>query len=197
MSRAVPRKWILLLAVGALCGYVLALGSRIAKQSYIDETQTADAIVVFGAAEYAGRPSPVLKARLDRGLELYRRGLAPLVIVTGGRGKDPNFSEGTVGRNYLAGKGIPDSALIAETQSDDTNESSERVAAILRANGKKTCLAVSDAYHMYRIKLMMAEQGITTYASPRPWEIRTPRWERWLYCLREVLSITLWRLHIR
>ncbi|MGZ4895009.1 MAG: YdcF family protein, partial [Candidatus Angelobacter sp.] len=95
------KKWLLWLLVLAPACYAAVVYWRIVNQSAHDESRTADAIVVFGAAEYDGRPSPVYKARLDRAAQLYHRGLAPMVIITGGSGNDPRFSEGVVGREYL------------------------------------------------------------------------------------------------
>lgn len=166
------------------------------REANIDETRTADAIVVFGAAEYVGRPSPVYRARLEHAYELFERGLAPLIITTGGSGKDPKFSEGQVGRDYLAKLGVPDVNLIAETQADDTDQSVRRVAVILEANELKTVLLVSDAYHLYRAKRMMERQGITVYVSPRPDSIPKTAWGRWESALREAFSYTLYRLHM-
>ncbi len=90
------------------------------REANVNEARPADAIVVFGAAEYVGHPSPVYRARLDHAYQLFRQGLAPLIITTGGAGKDPKFSEGQVGRDYLAERGVPDVNLIAETQAGDT-----------------------------------------------------------------------------
>src|SRR5215467_3466510 len=139
------KKWPLWLLAAALV-YCAVVHYAIVEQSGKDEARAAAAIVVFGAAEYDGRPSPVYKARLDHAAELYSRGLAPIVITTGGSGADPKFSEGEVGRDYLKTLGIPDAHLIAETQSDDTAESARRVATIMRANQMTSCLAVSDGY---------------------------------------------------
>src|SRR5215467_1828363 len=147
---------ILLILLLVVIGYVSAIYLRIVRQSGKDESRNADAIVVFGAAEYVGRPSPVFKARLDHAAELYRKGLAPIVITTGGAGADPKFSEGEVGKQYLESLGIPDDHLIAETQSRDTAESARRVSAIMHANHMNSCLAVSDGYHIFRIKQMLA-----------------------------------------
>ena len=94
-----------------------------------------------------------------------------MIITTGGAGNDPHFSEGQVGRDYLESRGIPDADLIAETQGGDTDESSQRVAVILRANDMQNCILVSDAYHMFRAKQMMEAQGIKVYISPRPGSI--------------------------
>ena len=161
--------WVVL---GVTAGYFLLICFEIVWQSRRDEARAADAIVVFGAAEYSGRPSPVFRARLDHAITLYSRGLAPYLIITGGAGRDPQFSEGGVGRDYLATRGIGERHLIAETQGENTAESAERVAVIMRANNMRTCVVVSDPYHLYRIKKLMERQGITTYASPRPYASR-------------------------
>src|SRR5438309_3897997 len=119
----------ILAAVALFLSLFLVITSlRIVREAGKQELHPADAIVVFGAAEYAGHPSPVLKARLDHALDLFDRGLAPVVITTGGAGLDPVYSEGGVGREYLAKHGIPDVNLIGETQSSDTAESADRVA---------------------------------------------------------------------
>jgi len=162
----------------------------------VDEARPADAIVVFGAAEYAGRPSPVYRARLEHAYELFEQGMAPLIITTGGAGGDPKFSEGQVGRDYLSKLGVPDVNLIAETQADDTGQSARRVAVILEANQLSSALLVSDAYHLYRAKRMMEREGITVYVSPRPDSIPKTRWGRLLAALREAFSYTLYRLHM-
>lgn len=168
----------------------------IVRQSRHDEAQRADAIVVFGAAEYSGRPSPVYRARLDHALALYHERLAPTVITTGGTAWDPTYSEGGVGRDYLVSKGVNDRDLIAETWSDNTLESAERVAKIMRANGMKSCIAVSDPYHLFRIKKMMEAQGVATYTSPRP-QPGLGEGAKLGHVMREAFSYTLWRLHLR
>ena len=169
---------------------------RIIQQAHTDDARPADALVVFGAAEYDGRPSPVLKARLDHALALYQRGLAPLIITTGGHGLDPTYSEGQVGHDYLLQHGVDETHLIAESQSNDTAESAERVATILRKNGLHTCIAVSDPYHLFRVKQMLAAQGIEVHPSPRPQFFPKGRQQRLLAVARETLSYTLWRLHL-
>ncbi len=168
----------------------------IIHQANTDERRPTDAIVVFGAAEYYGRPSPVLRARLDHGLDLFRQDMAPFVITTGGSGKDPRYSEGGVGHAYLLAHGIPDEALIEETHGGDTAQSAERVGVIMRTNGLRTCLAVSDAYHLFRVKRLMREQGVECYGSPRPGSIPHSLWARFWAVQREVFSYALWKLHI-
>jgi uncharacterized SAM-binding protein YcdF (DUF218 family) len=189
--------WFFGAAVLVLGGYLAATARAIARQAHTDETRHAGAIVVFGAAEYSGHPSPVLRARLDHAYDLYERGVAPLVIVTGGAGDDPTYSEGGVGRDYLIRRGVPDEDLIAETQGEDTEESAQRTANILYANGLRECVAVSDAYHIYRIKHMLGGEGITVYGSPRPGSVPQGRWRRATAALREAFSYTLWRLHVK
>lgn len=205
MSRAVTlaakpgRKRILrllLLALLAVAGFTTHISMRISEEAQRNETQPAGAIVVFGAAEYAGRPSPVYRARLDHAYDLFQRGLAPMIITTGGAGKDPHFSEGGVGREYLVARGIPEPKLIAETQGGDTEQSAGRVAVIMKANGMRTCLAVSDGYHMFRIKQMLGSQGVVVYGAPRPETRPLSGWERVRITLREVLSYTLWKMGI-
>ena len=189
-------RWLLWLALAAFLIYAGVTYARIVRQSRVDEARPADAIVVFGAAQYSGRPSPVFKARLDHGYDLFQRKLAPVLITTGGQGGDPKFSEGGVGHDYLLARGVPDQALIAETQSDDTSESVARVAAIMQRNGMRTCIAVSDPYHLYRIRKMLEREGVTVYTSPRPQAKPQGWWSRNLAVLREVVSYIGWRAHL-
>ena len=188
-------RWIWFL-LGACVLYLGIQYARVAYQARSDETRPADAIVVFGAAEYSGKPSPVYRARLDHAQNLFARGIAPIVITTGGSGGDPVHSEGEVGREYLSEHGIPEKSLIAETQSDDTSESAERVAGIMRRNNMRTCVAVSDGYHLFRIKRMMERQGITVYGAPCPENRPLRRWQKTRIELKEVLSYTFWKLHL-
>ncbi len=157
-SRAKPkrRNWILRMAVVLLLA--LAVGVLgwcrwvyVQIESYAGQDQAApsDAIGVFGAAEYDGRPSPVYRARLDHALALYQRGIAPLIITLGGNGGD-QYNEGAVGREYLEGMGVPESAIIAETESRDTEESARRIAVIARANGLRRLVIVSDGTHLFQ-----------------------------------------------
>ncbi len=180
---------------GAVLFYAWAC-LRVTQQAAVDERRPVDAIVVFGAAEYSGRPSPVLRARLDHGLDLFRQDVAPYVITTGGSGGDLHYSEGGVGRDYLLKNGVPEASLIAETQGGDTAQSAERVAVIMRKNGLKTCLAVSDAYHLFRVKRMMEEEGVECYGSPRPGSIPRTGWARFWAVQREAFSYFLWKFHL-
>ena len=149
------RRWILwsvLVFAGLL---VVALGwcrwvyGQIQSFAGQDQAVPADAIAVFGAAEYSGRPSPVYRARLDHAEALYNRGIAPLIITLGGDGGD-QYSEGGVGREYLMGAGVPESAIIAETESRNTAEAARRLAVIARANGFRRLVA--DARRVTRTR---------------------------------------------
>lgn len=175
--------------------FLAAASVRIVRTASLQETRPADAIVVFGAAEYSGHPSPVLRARLDQGFELFRRGFAPVVITTGGAAADLHFSEGGVGRDYLMHRGIPERNLIAETQGRDTAESAVRVAVIMRANGLHSCVAVSDAYHVFRIRKLLEHEGLgPVYVAPRPDSRPHSVLQRTVAVLREATSYLLWKL---
>jgi len=192
-------RWIFLLAVLVALtaiAFLSVASGHIVHEAGLQQLHPADAIVVFGAAEYVGRPSPVYRARLDHAYDLFQRGLAPVIIATGGSGEDPSFSEGGVGQDYLTRRGIPDHNLIAETRGSDTAESAERVAVILRANHMHSCLAVSDEYHVYRIRKLLEHEGVQVYVAPRPDSRPHSTWLRALAVLREASSYLLWRLHI-
>jgi len=196
-EEASPRgPWLVLLlaATGALLLFSGYIGFRIVSASREMPTHNADAIVVFGAAEYAGRPSPVFRARLDHAFELFQKGLAPVVITTGGAAQDPDFSEGGVGRDYLSRRGIPEKNLIAETQGSDTAQSAVRVANIMRANSMKRCIAVSDAYHVFRIRALLEYEGVPTEVAPRPDSLPRTRWQRFAAVVRESMSYLLWEV---
>jgi uncharacterized SAM-binding protein YcdF (DUF218 family) len=180
----------------AILAFIAASCLSISRMADIQQLHKADAIVVFGAAEYAGRPSPVFRARLDHAFDLYTQGLAPLVITTGGAGEDPSYSEGGVGRDYLIRRGIPEQNLIAETQGADTAQSASRVAVILRTNGLRSCLAVSDEYHVFRIEKLLEHEGVQVYVAPRQGSRPRSAWQRFLAVLREAVSYTAWRLHV-
>lgn len=195
----ITRWWVRLpiLLVGTVVIFLVATCVRVVETAAKQEVHPADAIVVFGAAEYSGHPSPVLRARLDHALELFHRGVAPVIITTGGAAADPNFSEGGVGRDYLMRHGVPERSLIAETQARDTSESAERVAVIMRANGLRSCIAVSDAYHVFRIRKLLEYEGIgPVYTAPRLDTRPHSILQRAEAALREATSYLLWKLGI-
>jgi uncharacterized SAM-binding protein YcdF (DUF218 family) len=198
VNRHPRRRWLLrleALALVTLAAFLTLTGVRIAREGSRQELHPADAIVVFGAAEYSGRPSPVLRARLDHAFDLFQKGIAPVVITTGGAAADPSFSEGGVGRDYLEHRGIPERNLIAETQGSDTAQSALRVAVIMRANGLHSCVAVSDAYHVFRIKRLLEHEGIgPVYVAPRPDSRPHSVVQRAYAVLREACSYFLWKM---
>ncbi len=146
----------------------------------------ADAIMVLGAAQYNGHPSPVLKARLDYGLELWRAGLAPRLVMTGGVGRHDTLSEAEVSRRYAVARGVPDSDVYAERHGVSSALSVREAAAIMRGLGMHHALVVSDAFHMLRLELLALRAGIRPYAAPTPMSrIEAAPDARWRYVLRE------------
>jgi uncharacterized SAM-binding protein YcdF (DUF218 family) len=188
--------WVVALAATTVAAFLGITSVRIVHEAGLQEVHGADAIVVFGAAEYAGRPSPVFRARLDHAYDLFQRATAPVVITTGGSAADPTFSEGGVGHDYLMHRGIPESKLIAETQGSDTASSAERVAVIMSANRMHSCVAVSDAYHVFRIRKLLEHEGVQVYVAPRPDSRPRLAWQRALAVLREAASYMVWKLNI-
>lgn len=169
--------------------------SRIEWFATHDEAAPADAICVFGAAEYDGRPSPVFRARLDHALELYRQGIAPIIIPIGGSGGD-QYSEGSVGETYLQSRGVPEQDIIAETHSTDTEQSARRVAVIARANGFRRLVIVSDGTHLFRIHAICAADGLNVLTSPRAQGAVENTSLKVKRIVHEMLSYTLWRMHL-
>jgi uncharacterized SAM-binding protein YcdF (DUF218 family) len=201
---AVPRhsgrlllRWVGATLIAAAAMWVFWVNGQIQQYAHRDEARPAAAIAVFGAAEYDGRPSPVLRARLDHALVLYQRGLAPLVITLGGGYlADDQHSEGGVGEAYLMAHGVPEQAIIAETESYDTEESAERLAAIARENKLTRIIVVSDGTHLFRIHAICERDGLTVYTSPRPAGHDIPWTTRAERLTHEILSYTAWRLHL-
>jgi uncharacterized SAM-binding protein YcdF (DUF218 family) len=187
---------LLILAVAIPALFLAVTAVQVVRTASLEEIHPADALVVFGAAEYSGRPSPVLRARLDHAFDLYEQHVAPVVITTGGAAADPKFSEGGVGKDYLLHRGIPENALIAETQGSDTAQSARRVAGILHANGMHSCVAVSDAYHVFRIRKLLEHEGVQVYVAPRPGSLPHTFWARIEAVSRESLSYLLWKLGV-
>ena len=188
---------LLALAVGLAgwCRWVYVQIERYAAHDQVAQVVHADAIGVFGAAEYDGKPSPVYRARLDHALELYHRGVAPLIVTLGGNGGD-QYSEGAVGQEYLEGMGVPENAIIAETESRNTEDSARRIAVIARTNGLRRLVIVSDGTHLFRIHEICAADGLDVLTSPRPRvavEVGSQEGER---IAHEILSYTLWRMHL-
>jgi uncharacterized SAM-binding protein YcdF (DUF218 family) len=170
---------------------------QIASVAGHDEAQPADAIAVFGAAEYSGHPSPTLHARLDHAVELYRKQIAPLVITLGGgTDKDSGNTEGGVGRDYLLANGVPFGNIIAETHSIDTEQQVRRLAAIAQENNLHHIVVVSDGTHLFRIRQLCQDAGLDVYTSPRPTIGHIDNYDLAMRYFHEMLSYTALRLHL-
>lgn len=153
-----------------------------------DNARRADAIVVLGAAQYDGRPSPVLKARIDHALSLFNRKLAPRLIVTGGRGEGDTTSEAAVARNYVLRRGVPDSAILLEASGRTTEESIRAVASILESRDLNSAVLVSDPAHMFRLWVLAHRFGVTPYTSPAQTGPALNRRARFRYMFQESLK---------
>jgi uncharacterized SAM-binding protein YcdF (DUF218 family) len=190
MKRAICNAAVAALAV--LVVSVAYVSLRIEQQSTRDEAQPADLILVLGAAEYRGRPSPVFRARLDHALELYREKLAPRIMTTGGAGGDPVFTEGGVGRSYLISLGVPSEAIVVETEGESTVHSTALAGEIIDRMGLRSVIVVSDGYHVFRVKKMLQSRGLKVYGSPRKDRGAEPLRERWNY-VKQAIGYLLWR----
>lgn len=191
--RAELARWLMTLTLTVMAAVplvVLSVAGAVIWQARIDQARPADAIIVLGAAQYNGRPSPVLRARLDHALTLYRKGYAPLLVVTGGKQPGDVYTEADAGKMYLTAHGVPDSAIIMESQSHDTWDNLTGVQGQLRGRGVKRLLIVSDGFHILRARLMARKLGFTSYGSPatespiRPWTL-----EEMGYVVRETGGI--------
>ena len=163
------RRDLIRLAGAACLGLVLTGGYatyRIWSQGQTDEERPADSIVVMGAAQYNGRPSPVFAARLDHAVSLYLAGVAPRLVVTGGMAEGDRTTEAAVGRAFAISLGVPEEDILMEDQSRTTLESIRAVADVLDSNGIRTAVFVSDRPHMLRVLRMAADEGITAWGSP-------------------------------
>ena len=157
-----------------------------------DEAQAADAIVVLGAAQYVGRPSPVLRARVDHAVSLWKRGLAPTLILTGGTGVGDTTSEAAVARKYAMSKGVPDRAIVLEFRGRTTSESMRAVARIMEDREQESVILVSDPFHMLRLSILARRYGLDPYTSPtRTSPITSNREERWKYMVSESVKVPL------
>lgn len=174
-------------------GLVVLWGAR-------DRAARADAIVVLGAAQYAGRPSPVLRARLDHALELYRAGLAPRMIVTGGMGTGDTTSEAEVSSRYVRARGVPDTAIMLEREGRTTTQSLRAVADMMHGRRLQDAILVSDPFHMLRLRILAGRLGVRAFTSPtRTSPIAANREQEWSYVFSESVKVPfalfLERLH--
>jgi uncharacterized SAM-binding protein YcdF (DUF218 family) len=179
-----------------LLAYLFWTAKQIERESTIDEAHAADVIIILGAAEYRGAPSPVLQARLNHGLMLYLKGLAPYIITTGGAGGDPHFTEAEVGRGYLTKHGVPSEMILVEDKGSTTGQSLAEVNEIMHRMGFHTCIVVSDGYHIFRAKRILQTEGVQVYGSPRPPRGITSETQlRWFY-FRQALAYLMFRIGI-
>lgn len=197
MIHRIVKRGILLIVLltAAMMGYSGYVYRQIRDCAAHDEAAPADVIVVLGAAQYNGRPSPVLKARLDHAYDLFHNGYAKAIITTGGYGPDPNFSEAHVGTQYLEQHGVDPAAILTEQGSGTTADSIEAVANVMQAKGWKSALVVSDGFHLYRLKRMLKDKGLQALTSPAPKSpIELAASQRFFYSLREVLLVSAYRI---
>lgn len=169
--------WLIIL------GAVVVWGNR-------DQAESSDAIVVLGAAQYWGKPSPVLRARLDHAVDLYRRGLAPRLVLTGGVGVGDTTSEAAVSRKYVLSAGVPDTAIMLETTGRTTRESLKSVSVMLSSRDRQRVILVSDPFHMLRLDILARRFGLVPFTSPtRTSPISANRSEVWRYYMNESVKI--------
>jgi uncharacterized SAM-binding protein YcdF (DUF218 family) len=188
--------WLFLLVSVLLLAYLFRVAKQIEVQSTTDEAHKADVIIVMGAAEYNGRPSPVLQGRLNHALLLYLKGFAPYILTTGGSGGDPTFTEGEVGRAYLTRHGVRSEAIIIENQGSTTAQSLDSAAETMHRMDLHSCIVVSDGYHIYRVKRLLQAHGFNVYGSPRPSVGSLSQNElRWLY-FKQAVGFVLWQAGI-
>jgi uncharacterized SAM-binding protein YcdF (DUF218 family) len=181
--------WLLSLLM--LAGWMLSLVG-VYVWGHRDTARPVAAIVVMGAAQYAGRPSPVFRARIDHGIDLWRRGLAPLLIFTGGPGDRDTTSEAAVAERYAIDHGVTPRAIMIENAGRSTAESLQHVAALMDAEPSRTVVLVSDPFHMLRLTILARRYGLTAYASPtRTSPISTSWRESWKYALGESIKVPI------
>lgn len=191
----VRRLLALVLLVGM--GWFGWLYYQIHRTAAQDEARPSDAIAVFGAAQYSGRPSPVLHARLDHAVDLFHEQVAPLIVTLGGGGgADGGHTEGAVGRDYLLQNGIPYDRIIAETQSVNTEQQVSSLASIAHQRHLNTMVVVSDGTHLFRIRKLCEDAGLVVYTSPRPPVGHIDDVDLTMRYLHEMLSYTAMRMHV-
>jgi uncharacterized SAM-binding protein YcdF (DUF218 family) len=172
--RAVRRAmWAAGLVLVVVLGYFLVSLYQVWSTGRGDQARPVDAIVVMGAAQYDGEPSPQLAARLDHVVELWPQGVAPLVVVTGGNQPGDRFTEAEASARYLVERGVPQDAIVLENEGGNSYESLEGVAGLLGERGLSDVLIVTDPYHSLRSRLIAEDLGLTAYVSPTPSSVVT------------------------
>ena len=176
-----------------LLGYYLVTLFQVVQAGRSDHTDPVDAIVVLGAAQYDGRPSPQLAARLDHVVTLWDEGLAPVVMVTGGKLPADRFTEAEASRRYLVDRGVPDAAIMSEMVGRTTFESLDGAAMLLQARGLEEVVLVTDPFHSYRSKLIAEEVGLDAHVSPTPTSV-VAGWTSVRRHMEEAAGVALGRL---
>jgi uncharacterized SAM-binding protein YcdF (DUF218 family) len=191
-------RWLVLVLLLAIAGWFTWVYRQIVATATIDNAQRADAIAVFGAAEYAGRPSPVLHARLDKAVSLYDEDMAPVIVTLGGGAdKDSGKTEAGVGRDYLLANGVPFDKIIAETKSLDTEQQVNSLANIAAREHFRHIIVVSDGTHLFRIALLCRRAGLDVYTSPRAALGHIDDIDATKRVMHEMLSYTALRMDLR
>ncbi len=195
LARLLSRLLFLLFSVALI--WTIYVIHQIDATAHEDQARPADAIAVFGAAEYRGRPSPVYHARLDHAVALYQRQIAPLIITLGGGSdKDEGQTEGGVGRDYLLANGVPPADILAETHSFDTAQQVTRLADIAAQRHLAHIVVVSDPTHLFRIQALCEDAGLDVYTSPRPPLGNIDDLDLAQRYAHEIIAYTLLRLHL-
>jgi uncharacterized SAM-binding protein YcdF (DUF218 family) len=193
--RLLGRIFFLLITIALL--WTLYVIHEIDVTAHQDQARPSDAIAVFGAAEYRGRPSPVYHARLDHAVALYQRQIAPLIITLGGGSdKDDGETEGGVGRDYLLANGVPLADILAETHSFDTSQQVTRLADIAEQRHLQHIVVVSDPTHLFRIHALCENVGLDVYTSPRPPLGNIDSLDLAQRYAHEIIAYTALRLHL-
>jgi uncharacterized SAM-binding protein YcdF (DUF218 family) len=188
------KRWALVLAIFAVAGaglFGLSLVSAIYMAARSNQERSVDAIVVMGAAQFDGRPSAVLRARLDTTLRIWNDGVAPLIIVTGGKMPGDRFTESESSRDYLVDHGVPGTAIVLENEGRTSQTSLEHMAVIAHQRGIKSVLIVSDGFHLFRSKLIAKRNGLTAFGVPvTDGPIDRWSWLEFRYIAREAAGVT-------
>jgi uncharacterized SAM-binding protein YcdF (DUF218 family) len=193
--RRVTRGWRLIVVVILLAvGITATLAVRIYLAGLYDDRAPADVIIVLGAAQYNGRPSPVYQARLDHALALYREGYARQLLFTGGRRDGDRYTEADAGRLYALAHGVPEAHIAREGRGRTTWQSLQGAAAILRARGWHRALLVSDPFHAFRLRRMARDLGLTASVSPASQSAVHSSRLQLRYILREAAVYALYRI---
>jgi uncharacterized SAM-binding protein YcdF (DUF218 family) len=190
---------VAVVALAVLLAYPVYLAYQVWSQSRRDENHSADAIVVLGAAQYDGDPSPIFKARLDQAAYLYNEGFSSRVIVTGGKQEGDRFTEAEAGLNYLVARGIPSDAFLLEAEGTTTLESLREVKELADGHGIESVLLVSDPMHSERIKRIASDLGFSeVYSSPASYiALNRSRATKAKELAREVASIIAYEIFDR